>query len=100
MRFEVRSFRAPFWLAPALILLALALIPFVLTLALALLVLGAGAVAFRGLFPSSHESDVHEKIFNMSSRAKVSGNERSDGNSFVIDAEYEVKDAGKKNQNT
>jgi hypothetical protein len=87
---EVRSFQAPRWLGPILILIALALIPFLLTLALGLLALGIGASVIKALLPPSHPKNDHERIF----AAHRQFGKKSDPS--AIDAEYEVKDADKK----
>ena len=82
MRMEVRSFQVPQWLAPLMLLLALALIPLALMVAVGLGALAVGTTVVRALLPSSSRPSVSSS--HSAEFPKVSGS--------AIDAEYEIKD--------
>jgi len=89
MRMEVRSFQVPRWLAPLLVLLALAFIPIALMFAVALGVLAMGTTVIRAFLPSSQPSVSHQSSVFSSLESKKS-------DLSAIDVEYEVKDSNEK----
>jgi hypothetical protein len=81
---QIRTFRAPSWIVPLLILAALAILPFVFALALGLFALALAATVVRRLIlPPSSRRD--SPVFPGQTR-------RESGNSNIIDVEYEAKD--------
>ena len=90
MQIHVRSAQLPRWVAPLLILAALALIPFALMLGLAVAAVAIGGLALRALLPSAGKSDAGSSSFPFS-RADKRFSDPS-----AIDAEYEVKDSDEK----
>ena len=82
MRMEVRSFQVPRWLAPLLVLLALALIPLALMVAVGFAALALGATVVRAFLSSSSRPPI---VQSHSVEAKGVSHE-------AIDAEYEIKD--------
>ncbi len=82
MRMEVRSFQVPRWLAPLLVLLALALIPIALMVAVSFAALALGTTVVRAFLPSSSRPPI---VQSRTVEAKGSNLE-------AIDAEYEIKD--------
>jgi len=82
MRMEVRSVQVPRWLAPLLLLLALALIPLALMVAVGFAALTIGATVVRAVLPSSSRSPV---IQSRSVESSIQPHS-------AIDAEYEIKD--------
>lgn len=86
MRMEVRSFKVPGWLAPLLLLLALALIPLFLVAGVAVAALAVGATIVRAFLPSSSQP----RVSNLHSVFKSVESKKSDVS--AIDVEYEVKD--------
>lgn len=87
---EIRFYRAPGWIIPFLILLALALLPFAMVLALAVAGAALGAAVLRFLFLPAQEQTA-EKNKNI-----LSEGEGSASNTPVIDADFEVKDENEK----
>lgn len=90
MQIHVRSAPLPRWVAPLLILAALALIPFALMLGLALAAVVIGASALRALLPSPGRPETRSPDF------PFSGADKRFSDSSAIDAEYEVKDSDEK----
>lgn len=90
MKFEVRSYQAPRWIVPVLVLAALALIPFALMLALGLGAVAIGFSALRALLPPS------EKRLGSESLERPRRTPLKPGS--VIDADYEIKDENEKEQ--
>ena len=86
MRMEVKSFKVPGWLAPLLLLLALALIPLFLVAGVAVAALAVGTTVVRAFLPSSSQPQVS----NLHSVFKSVESKKSDVS--AIDVEYEVKD--------
>ncbi len=82
MRMEVRSVQVSRWLAPLLLLLALALIPLALMVAVGFAALAIGTTVVRAVLPSSPRSPV---IQARSVESSIEPNS-------AIDAEYEIKD--------
>jgi hypothetical protein len=91
MRLQVHSFQLPRWVAPVMILIALALIPFALVLGLALTTIAIGFSALRLFLPISNSATIH-RTFNGQTRMK-----NHTTTSGVIDAEYQVKEKDGKN---
>ena len=89
MRMEVRAFQMPRWIVPVLVLAALALVPFALMLALGFAVLGLGVSALRLMLPPAGPAQKEGPLREPTRSEKI-------GPGAVIDAEYEVKDAHKK----
>ncbi len=90
MRLEVRSYQAPRWMAPILILAALALVPFALMLALGLAAAAIGISAFRLFLPAAGRSENPATFGSPPHHSLKSGS--------VIDADYEIKDENEKEQ--
>jgi hypothetical protein len=90
MRMEVRSFQVPRWLAPLLVLVALAFIPIALMFAVALGVLAVGTTMIRAFLPSSQSTPVSHQ------RSVFSSLESKKSDVSAIDVEYEVKDSHEK----
>jgi hypothetical protein len=90
MQIHVRSVQVPRWLAPLLILAALALIPFALMLGLALAAVVIGASALRLLLPAPGKPAANS--FEIS----LSRNNKKISDHTAIDAEYEVRDSDEK----
>jgi hypothetical protein len=90
MQIHVRSVPLPRWLAPLLILAALALIPFALMLGLVLAAVVIGASALRLLLPSPVKPGADSFEF------PFSRNEKKISDHSAIDAEYEVRDPHEK----
>ena len=91
MRLQVQSFQLPRWVAPVMILVALALLPFALMLGLALTAVAIGYSILRLFLPISNSSTTYQTLrgqTGMKNHASASG---------VIDAEYQVKDEDGKN---
>ncbi|GEM_PF-1331729 len=86
MRVQVQSFRAPRWLGPLLVLIALAILPFALILGMAVMALVAGASIFRLLLPAPR------KVFEENLGSGKAAHRVVDSGSRAIDADYEVKD--------
>ena len=86
IRMEVRSFRLPPWLAPLLILAALALIPFALMLAFAVAGVAVLAGAARLFLPAPQGSSPKKPPFS-SGESHKKFSEPS-----AIDVEYEARD--------
>lgn len=84
MKVQVRRFRAPGWIVPVLVLIALALLPFALMLAAGLVLLAVGAAALNALLPGGKRSFPENDYSSPPPKLK-SGPE-----SGVIDADYEV----------
>ncbi len=84
MKVQVRMFRGPGWIVPALVLIALALLPFALMLAAGLAFLAVGAAALSALLPGARRP-LPENDYSPRSRKLKSGPEAG-----VIDADYEV----------
>ena len=83
MRVQVQTLRAPRWLGPLLVLMALAILPFALMVGLAVMSLVVGASLLRLLLPSPEKR-------TLENRMPAAG--RAVADSSAIDAEYEVKD--------
>lgn len=90
MKFELRSYQAPRWIVPILVLAALALIPFALVLALGLAVAAIGFSALRAFLPPSGKNP---GLGYLKKPSRVSLKPGS-----VIDADYEIKDENEKEQ--
>ena len=86
MRFQVQTFRAPRWLGPVLVLIAMALLPFALMLGLAVMALVSGASVLRLLLPPVGKWAMQGRQDSTSGRSII------EPGSPAIDAEYEVKD--------
>jgi hypothetical protein len=84
MRMVMHSFQAPRWVAPLLVIIAIALIPFALILALVLAGLAVGFSVLR-LFLSGHGTEDPEIRFGQN------GDSRRIPDDTVIDADFEVK---------
>jgi len=84
MPMQVKSFQVPGWLAPVMILLALAFIPVALMLAVALGALAVGTTVIRAFLPSSQPSSAPHAVF--------SPRESKKNDVQAIDVEYEIKD--------
>jgi len=87
---EIRSFRAPGWLGPVLLLLALAILPFALILGLVVtgIVLGASVMKALVPFPAEEKLEGRTEV--------VPKQERLSADSEIIDADYEIKDENEK----
>jgi hypothetical protein len=81
---QVKSFQVPVWLAPVMVLFALAFIPVALMLAVALGVLAVGTTVIRAFLPSSQTSASPQSVF--------SPRESKKSDVQAIDVEYEIKD--------
>ena len=90
MKLEFRSYQAPRWVAPILILAALALIPFALMLALGLAAAAIGVSTFRSLLPAADRPENPETLGARPHHSLRSGS--------AIDADYEIKDENEKEQ--
>jgi uncharacterized protein (DUF58 family) len=89
MRMVMHSFQAPRWVAPLLVLIAVALIPFALILALALAGLALGVSALRFFLSGAAPVDSGPVLRRDSSSQRIS-------DSSVIDADFEVKNESDK----
>ncbi len=90
MRMVIRSWNAPAWMGPLLVLAVLALIPVAFMLAISLAVLGSGFLIFRSLLAPSQPKQGAPSFLNVK-KSKMIGRTPQ-----VYDAQFDVKETHEK----
>jgi hypothetical protein len=105
MKVRILTYRLPGWLAPLMVLLALAMIPVAIALALGILAIAMGVGVVRALLPPPRETPPGtgeevvrgtENVPERNRRSKPSALVTGADDQPVIDVEYEVKDGNEK----